>query len=183
MIERLRKYLSLDRVGARIPISPNLLTLASGLAAWIGVPLVWLYGYPPWLFILLSGLLDAIDGSVARGRGMASKGGAFLDSFIDRYSDIAYILYFWNATHPLIALAAVLGTFMISYARCRGESLGVEVRGLGFMERGERVAFLFLVSFLSGVVLEYALLAYTLLVNLAAVHRGVAVFRRLSFKK
>lgn len=75
--EKLRRVVNLDRIGRRIPLSPNLLTLASGLVAWGGVPLVLIYGFPPWLFILVSGLLDGLDGAVARGRGVASRGGGF----------------------------------------------------------------------------------------------------------
>lgn len=183
--ERLRRVVNLDKLGRRIPLSPNLLTLASGLMAWGGVPLVLIYGLPPWLFILVSGLLDGLDGAVARSRGAVSRGGAFLDSFLDRYSDAAYLAYFWGHVDPLVVYVALVGTYGISYARCRGEALGVEVRGIGFMERGERVAYLFLTA-VAGVVfpllISPLLYLYAALVSVAALYRGFVVFRRLSFK-
>lgn len=183
--EKLRRVVNLDRIGRRIPLSPNLLTLASGLVAWGGVPLVLIYGFPPWLFILVSGLLDGLDGAVARSRGVASRGGAFLDSFLDRYSDAAYLAYFWGRVDPLVIYVALVGTYAISYARCRGEALGVEVRGVGFMERGERVAYLFLVAVAASafpLLVSPLLYLYTALVSAAALYRGFAVFRRLNFK-
>ncbi len=183
--ERLRRIVNLDKLGGRIPLSPNLLTLASGLVAWGGVPLVLIYGFPPWLFILVSGLLDGLDGAVARSRGAVSKKGAFLDSFLDRYSDAAYLAYFWGRVDPLVIYIALVGTYAISYARCRGEALGVEVRGVGFMERGERVAYLFLVAVAASafpLLVSFLLYLYTALVSAAALYRGFVVFRRLSFK-
>ncbi|HII47229.1 archaetidylinositol phosphate synthase [Pyrobaculum aerophilum] len=184
VLERLRKRLNFDAVGRHIPINPNALTLLSALLAWIGVPLVWIFNTPPWLLIAISGALDVIDGAVARGRGLASRGGAFIDSFLDRYSDAAYLLYFWNYVDPLAIFLALVGTFAISYARCRGESLGVEVRGVGFMERGERLLFLLAISLIIGT--QYAtplFYLYTILVNSAAAYRGYVVYRRLTPNK
>lgn len=179
VVERLRKYVRLEKIGARIPLPPNAITLASAAVAWLGVPFVWLFSAPAWLFILASGVLDAVDGAVARARGLASRGGAFLDSYLDRYVDTAYLLYFWPYADHLVVVAGVVGTYMISYSRCRGEALGVEVRGLGFMERGERVAYLFVTSVLGLGWAQWLLLIYAVLVNVAAVYRGVAVIRRL----
>jgi len=177
--ERLRRFVKLEGLGKRIPVDPNVLTLLSAAVAWLGVPFVLLYGAPPWLFIAASGALDAVDGAVARARGLASRRGAFLDSFADRYTDAAYLLYFWGRADPLILFVAMVGTFAISYARCRGEALGAEVRGVGFMERGERVAYLFVASFFSGDILPWLLAVYTVLVNVAALYRGFAVFKKL----
>jgi len=177
--ERLRRYVRLEGLGRLMPVDPNVLTLLSAVVAWLGVPLVLLHGVPPWLFIAVSGVLDAVDGAVARARGLASRRGAFLDSFADRYTDAAYLLYFWRQADPLILLVAMVGTFTISYARCRGEALGAEVRGVGFMERGERVAYLFVASFFGGDLLPWLLAAYAVLVNAAALYRGFAVFKKL----
>jgi Phosphatidylglycerophosphate synthase len=183
--ERLRKVVNLDRLGRHIPLDPNLLTLMSALIAWSGVPLVLSYGFPPWLFILISGLLDGLDGAVARSKGLSSKRGAFLDSFLDRYSDAAYLAYFWGYVNPFVVFLSLVGTYAISYARCRGETLGVEMRGVGFMERGERVVYLLataVVGAVSSDLVEYLLYIYAVVVNIAALHRGFVAFRRLSFK-
>lgn len=179
--EKLRRFINLDRIGRFIPLDPNILTIASALVAWGGVPLVLLFNCPPWLFILVSGLLDGLDGAVARSRGTVTKKGAFLDSFLDRYSDAAYLLYFIPYLDPLMLYIGLVGTFAISYARCRGEALGVEVRGVGFMERGERVAYLFLTALFIEVAhyyTKYLLYVYVSLVNIAALYRGLTVFRK-----
>ncbi|MEM4755053.1 CDP-alcohol phosphatidyltransferase family protein [Pyrobaculum sp.] len=186
VLERLRSKVSIDAVGRKIPISPNVLTLLSAVVAWVGVPLVLLYGASPLWFILISGALDAVDGAVARGRGLVSRAGAFLDSFLDRFSDAAYLLYFWGRVDSLAMYIALLGTFAISYARCRGESLGVEVRGVGLMERGERVAYLLVLSLvidLAPPLVASLFYAYVFLVGLAAAHRGYVVFRKLSLNR
>ncbi|MFN3803638.1 MAG: CDP-alcohol phosphatidyltransferase family protein [Pyrobaculum sp.] len=175
VIERIRKVIKIEI--SFIPVSPNVLTLSSLLVALIGVPLVWQAGLPPWLFILTSGLLDVIDGAVARGRRLTSKAGAFLDSTLDRYSDAVYLLYFWPRVDPLAIYVALIGTFMISYARCRGEALGVEVKGRGFMERGERVLYLFVASFFENLI--YILInIYTVLVVMGATYRVIFVFNK-----
>lgn len=180
--ERLRSIVNLDKIGRFIPLSPNTITLMSAAVAWIGVPLIWLYGLPPIVFIAMSGILDGLDGAVARARGLTSKKGAFLDSFLDRYSDAAYLLYFWTYVDPLVMYTGLMGTFLISYARCRAESLGATARGVGFMERGERVAYLTVAAILERVypaVMPQVLALYAVLVNAAALHRGFLIFRRL----
>jgi CDP-diacylglycerol--glycerol-3-phosphate 3-phosphatidyltransferase len=96
-------------------------------------------------FLALAGALDILDGAVARVSGQVSPYGAFLDSVLDRYSDLlvmAGIVLLWarldRAGDVVAALLALLGTVMVSYTRARAESVGVECR-IGFMERGERM--------------------------------------------
>jgi archaetidylinositol phosphate synthase len=182
VIERLRGLVSLDAVGRKIPLSPNTLTLASLAVAACGIPLAWLYHLPAWIFILAASALDALDGAVARSRGLATRRGAFLDSAVDRYADALYLLYFWPRADHLSLYVALIGTFIVSYARCRGESLGLSMRGVGLMERGERVALLVAASIVQELVppaLNAAILAYAVLVNAAAAHRCAVAFARL----
>ncbi|MEM0468132.1 MAG: CDP-alcohol phosphatidyltransferase family protein [Pyrobaculum sp.] len=182
VLERLRAIVDIDRVGRFVPLHPNIITILSAAVAWGGVPSVWLYGVPPLIFIIVSSVLDGIDGAVARARGLATKKGAFLDSFLDRLSDAAYLLYFWHHAESLVIYTALIGTFSISYVRCRAESLGIEARGVGFMERGERVLYLIAAAVLECIypnILPQVLLLYTVLVNVAAIHRGILLFRRL----
>jgi CDP-diacylglycerol---glycerol-3-phosphate 3-phosphatidyltransferase len=97
------------------------------------------------LFLALSGLLDILDGALARVSGQVSPFGAFLDSVLDRYSDLVVlaglVFLFMRLHRPedvAATLFALMGTVMVSYTRARAESVGVECR-VGLMERGERM--------------------------------------------
>jgi CDP-diacylglycerol--glycerol-3-phosphate 3-phosphatidyltransferase len=100
-------------------------------------------------WLLLSGLLDILDGQVARRGGMVSTFGAFFDSTLDRigeailYAGIA--IYFQTAPSQaapvwgvVAGLAALTGSFLVSYTRARAEGLGVDCR-VGLAQRPERI--------------------------------------------
>ena len=93
------------------------------------------------LLLLTSGLLDAIDGSVARVRSETSPRGALLDSVVDRLEDAmyAYGLLLLGLPQPLVYLLLTL-SLLFSYVRARYESLASQsLEGVGLMERGERI--------------------------------------------
>jgi CDP-diacylglycerol--glycerol-3-phosphate 3-phosphatidyltransferase len=100
--------------------------------------------------LFLAGFLDMADGQVARRVGRVTAFGAFLDSTLDRYSDLA--LYMGFVVHYTLiqrffymALAAVAmaSSFMVSYSRARAESLIPSCK-VGFLERPERLVLLIL---------------------------------------
>lgn len=97
--------------------------------------------------LTLSGLVDLLDGTVARTSGRASPRGAFFDSVMDRASDavvfggVAWYLGRTSGRLPVLALAAVTLAMLISYERAKAEGLGYEARG-GVMERAERMVML-----------------------------------------
>lgn len=98
--------------------------------------------------LFLAGFLDMVDGQVARRVGRVTAFGAFLDSTLDRYSDIALylglVVYYTLVGRPFyMALAAVAmaSSFMVSYSRARAESLIPSCK-VGFMERPERLVLL-----------------------------------------
>jgi CDP-diacylglycerol---glycerol-3-phosphate 3-phosphatidyltransferase len=100
------------------------------------------------LALLAGGLLDLMDGMLARRTATASAFGAFLDSTLDRVSEglvFAAIAYqFALRGEPLLAGAtvlALLGSVLVSYARARAEALGIECR-VGAVTRAERVLLL-----------------------------------------
>ncbi len=97
-----------------------------------------------WLF-LASGILDVMDGRIARTRQQAGPAGAALDSVLDRYVDSAMLMglaWYYRDTWVLLpVLLAFLGTSLVPYVRARGEGLGINLRG-GAMQRLERVLFL-----------------------------------------
>jgi CDP-diacylglycerol--glycerol-3-phosphate 3-phosphatidyltransferase len=127
------------------------------------------------LLLMLAGALDVLDGALARVSGRVSPFGAFLDSVLDRYSDLlvlsGLVLLFMRVagvTEVAVALGAVVGTVMVSYTRARAESVGVECR-VGLMERGERLLVLIVGALLD--LLVPAVWVVALGANLTAVHR------------
>lgn len=127
-------------------VHPNMLT-ALGLVINIGAAVAFGYGRftTGALIVLGAALFDLLDGPVARKTNKASPFGAFFDSVIDSYSDLA--LYFGLLVYyarlnrffyvVLVALA-MTGSVMVSYTRARAESLIGSCK-VGFMERPERI--------------------------------------------
>lgn len=99
------------------------------------------------LLTLLTGLLDTLDGSLARALGQTKKYGAFLDSVLDRYTELVIYLGIWcyfyrmGAATPLLSLTILFilfGSLMVSYTRARAEGLGERCL-VGVLQRGERI--------------------------------------------
>lgn len=110
--------------------------------------------------ILLGGLFDLFDGTVARRTGLASSFGAFYDSTLDRLSEIVVylgLLSLYNDYRIVLGdvgmiyavLLAMAGSIMISYTRARAESLNVDCE-VGLMQRAERVILIGLAALLFG---------------------------------
>jgi phosphatidylglycerophosphate synthase len=134
-------------------ISPNILTF-TGLV--INIIAAVLFGYasgdqqPRFFFyaglvILAAGIFDMVDGRVARATHQVTTFGAFFDSVIDRYSDIALffglLVYYARANHffYVVLVGIVMTTsVMVSYTRARAESLIPSCK-VGFLERPERI--------------------------------------------
>ncbi len=97
--------------------------------------------------ILVLGLpLDALDGAVARAMERRDKFGGLLDSTLDRYADgliFASLGYYFASqnepTNLILALAALIGSYMVSYVRARAGEAGLSVK-VGLFTRLERVA-------------------------------------------
>jgi phosphatidylglycerophosphate synthase len=100
--------------------------------------------------LFLAGFLDMADGQVARRVGRVTAFGAFIDSTLDRYSDLAlymglvvYYAVIGGTFYLVLAAMAMASSFMVSYARARAESL-IPTCKVGFMERPERLVLLIL---------------------------------------
>ena len=100
------------------------------------------------IIIFFAGFLDMLDGQVARRQNRVTAFGAFYDSTLDRYADMALymgllVYYSVSGRTPYVVLAAVAtaGSVMVSYARARAESL-IPLCKVGFMERPERLVLL-----------------------------------------
>jgi phosphatidylglycerophosphate synthase/putative flippase GtrA len=101
-------------------------------------------GWGGWLY-LFAGICDVLDGRCARRQQRASKSGALLDAVADRYGE-AFVLigltYFYRSSWVmLLAQAAMVGSFMVSYARAKAEGFGLPFVG-GLMQRAERLVLL-----------------------------------------
>ncbi len=99
------------------------------------------------LLTWLTGLLDTLDGSVARTTGQEKQFGAFLDSVLDRYTELVIYLGIWfyfyreGYSGPLLSVVVLLmlfGSLMVSYTRARAEGLGQRCL-VGLLQRGERI--------------------------------------------
>jgi CDP-diacylglycerol--glycerol-3-phosphate 3-phosphatidyltransferase len=136
----------------RTRITPNALTATGVTLCGAAAVLVLFEGRNEILFYWLAAvvfvvgsLLDILDGALARAGGKATPFGAFIDSTTDRVSEgfmltaIAWVLA--QNHHPAfvaVAMAAVAGSFLVSYTRARAEALGL--RGdVGIGSRAERV--------------------------------------------
>ncbi len=129
--------------------NPNLFTLMGFLATLVASLLI-LNGF--WflagLAIILSGLFDLFDGVVARKSGKVTAFGGFLDSVLDRYSDllllISLLIHYLRKEDPgLVILTSFvsMGTILIPYVRAKAEALQVPCT-IGLMERAERIILL-----------------------------------------
>jgi len=148
---RLIEFLAIRKVK---PIS---ITLTAFLAALVSAIFYYLAGadaiyYLPAAFLLaLSGFFDAMDGAVARKLGMATNVGAFLDSVLDKLGECAiYIAIISSgAVSAFWGSLALASSIMVSYVRHRAEPLKVNLKGVGFMERAERLIFLIAATILT----------------------------------
>ena len=129
------------------------------------------------LLLALAGLFDFFDGSLARLANRVSAFGAFLDSVVDRYSDLALfmgLLVYYASINRFfyIVLTAVVmtGSVMVSYTRARAEN-SIPTCKVGFMERPERVVLL-IIGALSDRIPE-VLWVIAVLANLTVVQRMV----------
>lgn len=139
---------------ARVRFPPDVITklslvIALGAALAVGGGRFALGG---WLF-LGAGLLDFLDGRVARATNAVTRRGAVIDSVIDRYVEASFLIGLaWYYRHDWVLIAALMalsGSLLVPYVRARGEALNVKVSDVGFMQRTERVVALGLGTALS----------------------------------
>lgn len=169
---------------ARTGATPNALTLLGFLGMVVaGVLCAGGSFFFAGLVVAVSCTLDALDGALARVTGAVSAFGAFLDSFLDRYAEVAVygglVVYYagvgiaWGIE---AAFFAATGSLMVSYARARAEGLGVECRA-GLFARPERIAVI-IIGLVTGFVLP-ALVILALATNITAAQRLLAVRRAM----
>jgi len=135
------------------------------------------------LVALLASVFDMLDGRVARLRGRETKFGAFLDSTMDRYSDMMLymglmVLYARVDRTPQMILVwvAAFGSFMTSYARARAESL-IPRCTVGILERPERIVLIIIGALVNRMTAVLWIIA--VLSNITAIQRVVYTYVEL----
>ncbi len=141
-----RLSLSAQRIG----LGPNSLTfigtIVNGAAAWALAVGAWGWGAA---LIILAGFFDVFDGAMARNCRQQTLFGSFLDSVLDRYSDLSLLvglLIFYaregSLAHQLAVGVTLMGTAVVPYARARAETW-LPRCNVGILERPERILLLF----------------------------------------
>ena len=135
-------------------IHPNVLTFVGVV---VNVAAAWALGAGRFLLagviMIVANIFDFIDGKVAHGLHLESRFGAFWDSTLDRFSDMALaagLIYLYaklgRTDYVMVAALTLIFAIMTSYARARAESL-VEKCKVGFMERPERIVLFMIGAF------------------------------------
>jgi CDP-diacylglycerol--glycerol-3-phosphate 3-phosphatidyltransferase len=125
--------------------------------------------------LAVAGLCDFFDGALARLANSVSVFGAFLDSVVDRYSDLmvllGVVLYYEqlaDTSGVCLTLVTLVGTIMVSYTKARAQTIGVTCE-IGLMERPERL--IVLIAGAAFNVLTPAIVVLAVLTNLTALQR------------
>jgi CDP-diacylglycerol--glycerol-3-phosphate 3-phosphatidyltransferase len=165
----------------RVPLTPNQVTVVGLVLTFVAASLA-AFGHLRWAGVVLifAGTCDILDGALARSTHASYPYGAFLDSTLDRYSEGAIYLglaaYFVGAGGPiqrwlvLATLAALAGSFLVSYVRARAQSLGFTCDS-GVFARPERVVVTVVGLIAGGVVLYAVVFLLAVLTNLTALQR------------
>jgi len=169
----------------RLGLKPNALTFVglglNVLAAWALALGSWGQGS---CLIILAGFFDILDGAVARNCGQASSFGSFLDSVLDRYSDLSLLiglLIFYSrqgsVLYQVLVGLTIMGTALVPYTRARAEIL-IPKCNVGIMERPERILLIFFGAAISSImpVIIWILAIFT---NLTVIQRIYYTWRQV----
>lgn len=177
---------------ARAGFTPNQVTilgLVFSLFAFFAISfdIPVLYG----ILVFVAGLLDGVDGALAKITGSASPKGGFLDSLTDRYSDFILIFgfLFWKGHSNFYfsipfnwwVVMSLAGFIMVSYTRSKGEFYDLDL-DRGIAGRSERLFILFMFSILYLYDIDfpvYGLIAAGILANLTAIYRIAIALKNL----
>jgi phosphatidylglycerophosphate synthase len=165
----------------RSPLTPNQVTVVGVVLTLFAAGLV-AFGHLRWAGVVLifAGSCDILDGALARSTNKSYPYGAFLDSTLDRYSEGAVYLglaaYFvsvdgpWQRWLVLATLAALAGSFLVSYVRARAQSLGFACKS-GLFQRPERVVVTVIGLLFGGYVLYGVVFLLAIVTNITALQR------------
>ena len=163
-------------------VHPNVLT-SIGLA--INAVAAWLFSrgefFSAGVVVLCGAVFDLVDGPVARESNRVTRFGGFLDSVLDRYSDLILLMgllvYYAsiNRFFYIILTAVVMtGSVMVSYTRARSENTIASCK-VGFLERPERIVLIMIGAFFGR--MAQVLWVIAVLSNITVIHRIVHTWR------
>ncbi|HTV53870.1 MAG TPA: CDP-alcohol phosphatidyltransferase family protein [Terriglobia bacterium] len=178
------KYLFDRIVGVlvRRRVNPNVLT-AIGLFINLLAAYLFAFGYFRWagLTIVIAAIFDLTDGPVARLSKRVTPFGGFLDSVLDRYSDLllltGLLVYYSRGSrfwYVVLVAVAMIGAIMTSYTRARAENVIPSCK-VGFLERPERIVLLIIGSLFNRV--AAVLWVIVVFSNLTVLHRIIHTYR------
>jgi CDP-diacylglycerol--glycerol-3-phosphate 3-phosphatidyltransferase len=157
------------------PYQLTLLSLALNIA--VGALIVTGDWFVAGVLLVLAGMCDVFDGSVARQRGEEKRSGAFMDSVLDRVSDaILFSCLFWalavngQGLEAALALVTLVVTLSVSHVRAEAEAVGVSLTE-GFFQRLERFLALMVGLFIPGA-MRPVLIVLTVLGGVTLLQRG-----------
>jgi CDP-diacylglycerol--glycerol-3-phosphate 3-phosphatidyltransferase len=177
-----------SKFAQRLGLRPNTLTFiglgVNLLAAWAIAVGEWLQGCS---LIILAGFFDILDGAVARNCRQASAFGSFLDSVLDRYSDLSLLVgllihYSFQGLilYQVLLGAAIMGTALTPYTRARAETL-IPKCNVGVMERPERILLVFLGAAIQSV-MPIVLWILAIFTNVTVIQRVYYTWRQMKDK-
>ncbi len=180
------------RLFAKTKVTPNQMTWAAfGIALLSFISFVLGYNIIAGFLVQLSSIVDGIDGSLARLKGMTSEFGGFLDSVLDRYADILIVLglTLWSLSHETcsgiwpVGLLAITGIICISYTRARISPNHRHLFDKGFKSLASRDIRLFLIM-LGAVIgqVYFCLIVIAVLTNVVVFYRLIYMYRYLGQK-
>ncbi len=199
-------FVPLVNIAVKLRLTPNRISILGFLFSIIGsILIVGNLVYPGnlldegWRLILASvmifvmGFCDLLDGLVARSTGTITVFGGFLDSVLDRYTEVFIFaaIIIAGYCHPVWGIVTLAGALLVSYARSRAESAGLKNLGIGLAERPERLAILGIVIFIQGVLvltsvfppqqqlIYWAIILLAFLTHFTVLQRFYYAFRRL----
>ena len=132
------------------------------------------------IFLLITGLFDMLDGSLARITKKTSSKGAFIDSTFDRVTEIIIYsgLLLGQYAESILIFFAITLSMLVSYSRTKAEVINVDLRGVGIAERSERILILCFFSFINEI--RYAIIIIVILSSITFIQRFQKVLTTVS---
>ena len=163
-------------------VSPNILSVVGCILGFVSLFFIVMDSLVlGGLALLVSGFFDVLDGAVARTHGRVTPYGGFLDSVLDRYTDLGVafgiFVYFMRRNDMLftaLTFVAAIGTAIIPYIRARAEAASLPCKS-GFLERPERT--ILLIIGLCFNLLKPTIILLAVLTHLTAIQR-IFIVRR-----
>ncbi len=173
-----------------IKMDPNTITGISLVIAFLaGLSYYFDFLILSFLLILLSAMLDAIDGKVARLRGISSKKGDFLDHAVDRFADTFILLGIMFSPYATlwIGVFALIGVYLTSYLGTQAQAIGLKRMYGGILGRADRLVILMILPIVQFFwwgyyfsVTDWVLILFAVLGSITVAQRFVWIWRALS---